>query len=525
MLLGGLLAVEGGLLAAFFDAEPVLDATHAWWAHVLARGGIVMPLAVAVVTASLLFAGPRLATSLEESVALAPRRRMWPVLCLHLGAFAALFALTSIVFEHAPSGGWAALWAIAALAAGSSAAAIALPGRALVAFGRRSAGVLAATAAIGIVAWGAGQVTGTWWHPLGRSTLWMVYHILALFTPEPFVSPEHFVVGTQTFVVEIDPPCSGYQGIGLIWVFLAAYLWVFRQSLRFPRALLLVPLATAAMWLANALRLAALIGIGTVLSREVALGGFHANSGSLLLCAVALGFAWAARRSPFFTRDDALATHTPMRNPTAVYLGPLVALTVTAMAAGTVAHGGFDPLYGMRVVAVAAVLWAYRDERDAWLPRWSGYSWEAVGVGALVFVIWLALEPTPPPASGRTLGDALSALPPAWAGLWLVFRVVGATVTVPIAEELAFRGYLARRLVARDFERVPLDRLSVLAVVGSSVLFGAMHDRLVAGTLAGVAYALACRRRGALGDAVLAHATTNALLAAWVLATRSWALW
>jgi hypothetical protein len=33
------------------------------------------------------------------------------------------------------------------------------------------------------------------------------------------------------------------------------------------------------------------------------------------------------------------------------------------------------------------------------------------------------------------------------------------------------------------------------------------------------------RRRGDLGDAVLAHATTNALLAAYVLATGNWALW
>jgi hypothetical protein len=38
-------------------------------------------------------------------------------------------------------------------------------------------------------------------------------------------------------------------------------------------------------------------------------------------------------------------------------------------------------------------------------------------------------------------------------------------------------------------------------------------------------YALALYRRGSLTDAVVAHATTNALLAAYVLTTGSWALW
>jgi hypothetical protein len=38
-------------------------------------------------------------------------------------------------------------------------------------------------------------------------------------------------------------------------------------------------------------------------------------------------------------------------------------------------------------------------------------------------------------------------------------------------------------------------------------------------------YALALSRRGRLSDAVLAHATTNALLAAYVLTTGAWSLW
>ena len=49
--------------------------------------------------------------------------------------------------------------------------------------------------------------------------------------------------------------------------------------------------------------------------------------------------------------------------------------------------------------------------------------------------------------------------------------------------------------------------------------------RPLAGILAGLLYATAFLRRGRIGDAVVAHALTNAMLAAWVLWTGSWYLW
>jgi CAAX prenyl protease-like protein len=99
-------------------------------------------------------------------------------------------------------------------------------------------------------------------------------------------------------------------------------------------------------------------------------------------------------------------------------------------------------------------------------------------------------------------------------------------VIVPMAEDLAFRGFLLRWLQSADFDRVPPARWSWPAVLGSSVLFGLLHPGWwVAGTLAGVAYAAAYRMRGRLADAVVAHAVTNAVIAAFVLATGSWWLW
>ena len=104
--------------------------------------------------------------------------------------------------------------------------------------------------------------------------------------------------------------------------------------------------------------------------------------------------------------------------------------------------------------------------------------------------------------------------------------MTAAVATVPIAEELAFRGYLARRLVQRDFTAVPFASMTAVSVGLSSVAFGLMHGQhWLAGIVAGLTYAAALKWRDRIGDAVVAHATSNLLLAAWVILQGDWAQW
>jgi exosortase E/protease (VPEID-CTERM system) len=387
---------------------------------------------------------------------------------------------------------------------------------------------------VGAMAWAAGLITEGWWDPLRHATMNLVAALVHLMAPDAVFVPDELVVGTQRFWVRILSECAGYEGIGLIWVFLSAYLVTSRHELRFPHALLLIPIGTVAVWVANALRLTVLIAIGTWVSEDVAMGGFHSYSGSLLFSAIAIAIVFVARRSSFFMLTpvgaDAAASGAAQgaargaQNVTAAYLVPFLAIVAIQMLAGATSTGtsSFDLLYPMRVVATAAALvWFRRTYGDI---RWT-CSWEAIAIGVTVFVLWMALEPTPDPAKEAAFAASLAALPPAAMIAWLALRVVGAVVTVPIAEELAFRGYLHRRLIDADFERVPMARFTMVAFVVSSVLFGVMHGRWLAGTLAGMAYALLLYRRGELGDAIAAHALTNALLAAYVLATGHWLLW
>jgi exosortase E/protease (VPEID-CTERM system) len=329
--------------------------------------------------------------------------------------------------------------------------------------------------------------------------------------------PDDLVIRTSTFEVQLAPACSGYEGIGLIWAFLGAYLWLFRSRLRFPRAFLLPVLGSVVIWLLNAVRIAALVCIGTWGWREVALGGFHSQAGWLAFNAVALGLVLLSQRLPYF-RAGAHAAGGP--SPAAAYLAPFLTLMAVVMVTGAVTHG-FDWLYPVRVLAVAGVLLLSRRAYAGWSWSWS---WFAVAVGGVVFALWLALEPAR--ADDAPLPGHLASLPGWLAALWMIFRVLGSVVTVPLAEELAFRGYLLRRLQAADFQEVPPGRFSWLSFTVSSALFGALHPgRWLAGTLAGMLYAITLYRRGSLLDAAIAHGTTNALLAAYVIATGTWSLW
>jgi CAAX prenyl protease-like protein len=82
-------------------------------------------------------------------------------------------------------------------------------------------------------------------------------------------------------------------------------------------------------------------------------------------------------------------------------------------------------------------------------------------------------------------------------------------LTVPICEELAFRGFLLRRLSARRFAALDYRAVRWWALVLSSVLFGALHGSWFAGTIAGLLYAGLLRWRGRLAEATVAHMVTN----------------
>jgi len=268
-------------------------------------------------------------------------------------------------------------------------------------------------------------------------------------------------------------------------------------------------------------RIFALVMVGTWISADVAAGGFHSQAGWMAFIAVGLGLMLFAHRSPFFRRVDASrAERTAGPSREAVYLAPLLAIVGVAMISSAFSAGGPDRYYPVRLVAVAIPFWLCRREDAA--MRWS-CSWQALAIGVLVFGIWVARRPGVMSGSPTHWAPAVNPMT-AWTYIWLLARVIGSVVTVPLAEELAFRGFLTRRLISANFDTVPPGRFTWTSFAVSSLAFGVLHDRWVEGTMAGMLYALAYYRRGSLSDAVAAHTTTNALLSADALITGDWSL-
>ena len=305
-------------------------------------------------------------------------------------------------------------------------------------------------------------------------------------------------------------------------VFSILWLWFFRSDYKFPRALLLIPIGVSVIFLLNAVRIAVLILIGDAGAPAVAVGGFHSQAGWIAFNGVALALASVTQRVPWLSSRRTLVGVAKVENPPAAYLVPFL----TILAAGMISRatsGSFEWMYPLRFVAAASVLLIFR--RKYANIDWR-FGWAAPVVGCLVFVLWIGLERFGGSHAENTAPAGLAALPDAARITWLVFRTLAAVTTVPIAEELAFRGFLLRRLISADFESVSLRCWSFLAVALSSIAFGLMHgDRWIAGMIAGILYACVQKWRGRIGDAVVAHGVTNALISVWVLWGGHWSLW
>ena len=364
---------------------------------------------------------------------------------------------------------------------------------------------------------------------LWDSAAYVTFHIskafLAPFVSDIVANPESMRLGTSKFRVIIDQACSGLEGAGLILVFGVVWLWVFRKESRFPQALLLIPVGVALIFILNSARIAALILIGNAGARQIAIGGFHSQAGWIAFNAVALGFVVAARRVPWLTTTAAPAAVSETRapaNPTAVYLLPFLMI----LGAGMLSHaasGGFEWLHPVRFFAAGAIFWIFR--RQYAKLEWK-FGWTGPAIGVVVFALWIALDPSTGALMNRPMPAALAATGAAAQIIWIFLRTLTAVLAVPIAEELAFRGYLLRLLQSRDFESVSPRAFTWFALAVSSLAFGLMHGNFwLAGTLTGLLYGLAVIRTGRLGEAIVAHATTNALLVVFILAFDNWHLW
>lgn len=245
-----------------------------------------------------------------------------------------------------------------------------------------------------------------------------------------------------------------------------------------------------------------------------------------------------------------------MRTATGAHVVPLAGFMLLGLIPGWVRienpelpwyrHAPEHWVYPLQTLVAGALLVIYwKDYRfGPWTLRWSGVAvvLGLLGIGlwvlpAALYEGWLKDHGSAPAwwewlgLTSRREGYDPSVLAPwpAWEKAGLVMRFVRMGLVVPLVEELFWRGFLMRFVIAegRPFEKVPFGTHAWKAfwiTTAGVTLIHSTPDMLAALVWGSLVYALAVKSRS-LGGCVLMHAVANVALGLYVLKTEQWGFW
>ena len=188
--------------------------------------------------------------------------------------------------------------------------------------------------------------------------------------------------------------------------------------------------------------------------------------------------------------------------------------------------------YVARIVVVAALLVLFRRHytKVRWNHWWLGLVVGVVGIFQWVpMQLWLQghFELFKPPTPEEVFNPFRDIASPNLRAAFIGVRVAGAVLLVPVMEELFWRDYLWRQVLApNDFKLAAVGEWGWAPFLIVSGAFAAVHGNwwLTSIVWALMVGALLAYTKS-LGACIIAHAVTNLLLAAYVLRWRDWAFW
>jgi CAAX prenyl protease-like protein len=158
----------------------------------------------------------------------------------------------------------------------------------------------------------------------------------------------------------------------------------------------------------------------------------------------------------------------------------------------------------------------------------------SVLLGVAVFFVWIGPDALIPGYrnfflfSNALVGHATASTPAAdrISPLFLVFRVMVSVLIVPVIEELFWRGWMMRWIINNRFTTIPVGTWSPEAFWIVAALFASEHGPYWdVGLVTGMIYNWWAIRTRSLTDCIVAHAVTNACLAAYVIGWHQWQYW
>ena len=185
-------------------------------------------------------------------------------------------------------------------------------------------------------------------------------------------------------------------------------------------------------------------------------------------------------------------------------------------------------LYPHQTLVCAGCLIYYR---KFYSFQWPKRLWEwgvTIGIAVLVLGIWISPqeifrhEP-------RLEGFDPTLLKDSPVAYWttLAFRFLRLVVVVPFLEEIFWRSFLMRYIVADDFEKVRPGTYTSASFGLVAFLFALAHagPDFWPALACGVLYNGLMLMTGSLGACVIAHAITNLLLGIYIMKTGQWGFW
>lgn len=197
--------------------------------------------------------------------------------------------------------------------------------------------------------------------------------------------------------------------------------------------------------------------------------------------------------------------------------------------------------YAIRSALCLGLLIYLRPWRWYSRPSWRFFPLAAL-VGVVVFVAWIGLEHPAVARWGalqelylkwgvRPLGElrpemkSLPFAPDACGWPLTIVRILGSGLIIGVIEEFFWRGFVYRWIFGGDFTRADPGRFVAAPFFLVAITFGLEHMEWLAGIIAGLAYGWLYLRTRDIWSAAFAHALTNLLLGAYVVATGQYQFW
>ena len=141
----------------------------------------------------------------------------------------------------------------------------------------------------------------------------------------------------------------------------------------------------------------------------------------------------------------------------------------------------------------------------------------ALLTGFVIFLLWILLEGHYP-LLGKTSFVPVN-------NILLMFRLFLFIIITPIIEEFFVRNFLARILIDNNWKKVPLGKFNIVSFIFTVLFFGLSHNRWLPGLITGAILNYLIYKKRDMNSVITVHATANFLLAAYIIATKSWFLW